>query len=95
VAVAKDDMIRKKNREPIHGQEYRKIMISSLKMVDLALSGFENPEEMIGFIGPDVIAYGYDQNEFLKPDGIEIIKVSKKIDDSKFKTKKILGDLGL
>ncbi|MFH1685623.1 MAG: adenylyltransferase/cytidyltransferase family protein [Candidatus Micrarchaeota archaeon] len=95
VAVAKDEMIRKKNREPIHEQDYRKIMVGSLKMVDLALSGFENPQDMIEFIRPDVIAYGYDQKEFLKPNGIEIIKVSKKIDDRKFKTRKILEDLGL
>ena len=32
VAVAKDEHIRKKNREPIHAQEYRQRMVGSLKV---------------------------------------------------------------
>jgi len=95
VAVARDEMIKKKNREPVHDQDYRKIMVGSLKAVDIALSGFEDAHKMIEFVGPDVIVYGYDQKEFLKPEGVEIVKLSRKIDDKKFKTGKILEDLGL
>ena len=51
------------------------------------------------FIGctskPDIIVYGYDQKEFLNPKGVEIVKLSKKIDDSKFKTGRIIDELGL
>jgi cytidyltransferase-like protein len=95
VAVAKDEMIKKKNREPIHSQDYRKIMVGSLRAVDLAISGFNDPDKMIEFVKPDMIVYGYDQKEFLKPEGIEIVKLSKKIDDKKFKTGKIIDELGL
>lgn len=95
VVIATDNHIRKKGREPIHQQEYRKIMVESLKPVDVALCGFEKPEESIAKVEPDVIVYGYDQQEFIKPKGIEIVKLSKKIDDTKFKTGKILGDLGV
>ncbi len=95
VAVARDDMIRKKKREPIHGQDYRKIMVSALRSVDLALSGFKDAKKMVEYVSPDVIAYGYDQKEFIKPDGVEIVRLDKKIDDGKFKTGKILDVLGL
>jgi cytidyltransferase-like protein len=95
VAVARDDMIRKKKREPIHGQDYRKIMVSAIRSVDLALSGFKDAKKMVEFVSPDIIAYGYDQKEFMKPDGINIVKLEKKIDDKKFKTGKILEVLGL
>lgn len=95
VAVARDEMIKKKNREPVHDQEYRQIMVGAIKPVDIAISGFEDPHEMIEFIRPDVIVYGYDQKEFLKPEGVEIVKLSRKIDDKKFKTGKILESLGL
>ena len=95
VAIAKDDAIRKKGREPVHIQEYRKIMVESLKPVDAALAGFENPKAMVDYVKPDVIVYGYDQKEFLAPAGIEIVKLDKSIDDKKFKTGKILSELGL
>ncbi len=95
VAVARDDMIRKKKREPIHGQDYRKIMVSAIRSVDLALSGFKDAKMMLKYVSPDVIAYGYDQKEFMKPEGVEVIRIEKKIDDGKFKTGKILDVLGL
>jgi cytidyltransferase-like protein len=95
VAIARDDHIRKKGREPVHGLEYRKMMVEALKPVDLAIGGFDNPERMVELVGPDVIVYGYDQKETFKPKGVEIVKLAGKIDDSKFKTGKILEDLGL
>jgi len=50
---------------------------------------------MIELVKPDVIVYGYDQKETIKPEGVEIVKLSKAIDDSKFKTGKILDELGI
>lgn len=95
VAVAKDEHIRKKKREPVHPQEYRRMLVESLKAVDVALCGFDDPKKMLEFVGPDVIVYGYDQNETFRPEGVEIVKLDKKIDDSKFKTAKILSELGI
>jgi len=95
VAVAKDEHIRKKGREPLHPLEYRQMMVETLKPVDAALAGFENPEKMLKLVDPDVIVYGYDQKEFLKPKGVRIVKLTKRIDDSRFKTAKILEELGL
>ncbi len=95
VAMAKDDHIRKKGREPVHPMEYRKMMVEALKPVDIAISGFDDPKKMVKAVQPDVIVYGYDQKEFLKPSGVEIVKLEKRVDDSRFKSGKILQDLGL
>jgi cytidyltransferase-like protein len=95
VAVARDDMIRKKKREPIHSQDYRRIMVGAIRSVDLALAGFKDAKKMVKFVSPDVIAYGYDQKEFVKPEGVEIVKLEMRIDDKKFKTGRILEVLGL
>lgn len=94
VAVAKDSHIRKKGREPVHPLEYRQMMVEALKPVDSALAGFGSPKKMLELVQPDVIVYGYDQKEFLKPEGVEIIRLSKRIDDTRFKTAKILEELG-
>jgi hypothetical protein len=39
--------------------------------------------------------YGYDQKEFMKPEGVEVVKLGKKVDDTVFKTGKILDRLGI
>ncbi|MBD3210569.1 adenylyltransferase/cytidyltransferase family protein [Candidatus Micrarchaeota archaeon] len=95
VAVARDEHIKSKGREPVHPQEYRKIMVEALKPVDLAISGYEDPEKMLEFVNPDAIVYGYDQKPFLKPENAEIVMLDKKIDDTVFKTGKILDRLGI
>lgn len=95
VAVARDDHIRRKGREPVHGVEYRKIMVEALKPVDLAIEGFDDPKRMLALVSPDAIVYGYDQRDAFRPKGVEIVKLSRKIDDSKFKTGRILEELGL
>jgi cytidyltransferase-like protein len=94
VAIAKDEHIRKKKREPVHSQEYRRIMVESLKQVDVSVSGFEHPKKMLEYVKPDVIVYGYDQQEFVKPKDVEVVKLSKEIDESRFKTRRILDELG-
>ncbi|MCI0504194.1 adenylyltransferase/cytidyltransferase family protein [Candidatus Micrarchaeota archaeon] len=95
VAIARNEHIRKKGREPIHDVEYRKIMVECLKPVDLAVEGFDKPERMLELVKPDVIVYGYDQKEAPAPKGVAVVKLEKKVDDGKFKTSRILEDLGL
>jgi len=95
VAIARNDHIRKKGREPVHDASYRKIMVECLKPVDLAIEGFENPEAMLELVRPDVIVYGYDQKDSFRPKGVEIVRLERGIDDSRFKTGRILEDLGL
>jgi len=94
VAVARDHHIKKKGREPVHPLEYRQIMVETLKPVDVALAGLENPKKMLELVQPDVIVYGYDQKEFLTPTGVEVVRLGKKVDDSRFKTTRILEELG-
>jgi cytidyltransferase-like protein len=95
VAIARNEHIRKKGREPVHDVEYRKIMVECLKPVDMAIEGFEDQKRMLGLVKPDVIVYGYDQKDSVRPEGVEIVKLERRIDDSKFKTGKILEQLGL
>ena len=95
VAIAKDEHIRRKGREPVHHIEYRKILVECLKPVDLAIEGFDDPKKMIGLVKPDVIVYGYDQKDSFRPKGVKIVKLERRIDDTKFKTGKILEGLGL
>ncbi len=95
VAIARDEHIRRKGREPVHPIEYRKMMVEALKPVDIAVSGFDDPARMVASVAPDVIVYGYDQKEFIRPEGVRIVKLEKRIDASRFKSGKILSDLGL
>ncbi len=96
VAVARDEQVKKrKNREPVHSQEYRRMMVGALKPVDIAVVGFENPEKMIEVVNPQTIVYGYDQPDFLKPEGVEIIKLKEHVEEDKFKTNKIIKELGI
>lgn len=95
VAVAQDRHISKKKRKLIHSQEYRVAMVDFLKLVDAALLGFDDPEEMLRVVGPDVIVYGYDQEKFLRPKGVKIVKLEKCVEENKFKTNRILTELGL
>jgi len=96
VAVARDEQVRKsKSRDPVHSDEYRRRMVEFLKPVDAALVGFENPEKMLELVKPDVIVYGYDQPVFLEPEGVEIIKLKKHVEEEKFKTNKIIKELGI
>jgi len=96
VAVARDEQVKKrKEREPIHSQEYRRMMVGALKPVDIALLGFENPEKMLELVKPSVIVYGYDQPDFLRPPGVKIIKLQEHVEEGKFKTNKIIKELGI
>jgi cytidyltransferase-like protein len=95
VVLAKDEHIKNKNRNVIHSQEYRTKMVEFLKPVDIAIIGIDERKEMIKLVEPDVIVYGYDQREFLKPEGVEIVKLKEHVEEEKFKTSKIIKELGL
>jgi len=98
VIIATDDTVKKmKNREPLHKQEWRKDVITSLKYVDAAIIGEEKEFRVpLIKINPDVIFLGYDQKI---PPGIskkelqnrEVIKLNFKIEG--VKTSKILEKL--
>ncbi len=70
VVVATDHTIRKnKKREPLLTQEDRLEMISSLRVVDAAVIGKEDPKDffdVVELIDPDIIALGYDQEHLEK-----------------------------
>lgn len=95
VVVASDEHIVKKGRKPVHSQEYRAAMVGFLKPVDAVVLGGNDMKETVGKVRPDVIIYGYDQDVFLKPEGVEIIKLKEHIEPKKFKSSRIIRDLGL
>lgn len=63
VVVATDKTTQKlKNKNPLHDQEQRKILVQSLEMVDLCVIGNEGDMfKTVDMIKPDIIALGYDQ----------------------------------
>jgi len=63
ISIAKDETVKNlKNRYPLNGEQIRLNLISSLRIVDLALLGSESDMfKMIEIVKPDVIALGYDQ----------------------------------
>ena len=63
VAIATDKTAQKmKKMQPLHNQELRCELVSSLSMVDEAIIGHEEDIfETVKEIKPDIIALGYDQ----------------------------------
>lgn len=63
VSVARDSTIRKrKNREPLIGEEDRVKLLSSLRQVDAAILGVEGDIYVtLEKVKPDIVALGYDQ----------------------------------
>lgn len=94
VVVAGDRHIIKKGRRPIHTQKYRAKIVGALKPVDKVVLGGDDPAKVLSKIKPDVIVYGYDQKPFLKPNGVRIVKLKKRVDEEQFKTNKIIRKLG-
>ncbi len=95
VVIASDRHIAKKGRKPIHSQEYRAKMVEALKPVDATVLGEDDPMKIVEMVKPDVIVYGYDQQEFIKPHGVKIVKLKEHIEPEKFKTNKIIKELEL
>ncbi len=63
VVVATDAMsLQMKKKIPLHNQEQRKILVNSLKMVDVCLIGNKkNIFTTVRLVKPKIIALGYDQ----------------------------------
>ena len=83
VAIATDKTAQKmKKRPPLHSQELRCELVSSLSMVDVAVIGHEEDIfETVKDVKPDVIVLGYDQihQEKFIFDGCKRINLDVKI----------------
>ena len=83
VAIATDKTAQKmKKRQPLHNQELRCELVSSLSMVDEAIIGHEEDIfETVKEVKPDIIALGYDQihQEKFISDGCKRISLDVKI----------------
>ena len=83
VAVATDKTAQKmKKRQPLHNQELRCELVSSLSIVDVAIVGNEDDIfETVKLVKPNVIALGYDQihQEKFISDGCKRINLDVKI----------------
>ena len=89
VVVARDETVRRrKGRDPILGEEARRYMVSRLKPVDEAVLGCSpfSFEKIIEEVKPDIVVFGYDQEdimrsfmEFVKKRGlrIEVVKLGR------------------
>ncbi len=68
VVIARDETIRRrKGREPILSEEARKYLVSMLKPVDEVVLGYTPPsfEKVIDEVKPDIVVFGYDQDELM------------------------------
>ena len=83
VAIATDKTAQKmKKMRPLHNQELRCELVSSLSMVDEAIVGHEEDIfETVKEVKPDIIALGYDQihQEKFISDGCKRISLDVKI----------------
>ena len=83
VAIATDKTAQKmKKMTPLHNQELRCELVSSLSMVDEAIVGHEKDIfETVKEVKPDIIALGYDQihQEKFISDGCKRISLDVKI----------------
>ncbi|VVC00994.1 FAD synthase [uncultured archaeon] len=95
--VATDERVQKvKNRKPLHTADYRRAMVSALKMVDLAIVGGEDMMKTFERVSPDVVAFGYDQEPMKLPPHVKSVHLSEvKEDESIAKTSAIIRKLGL
>jgi len=68
VIIARDSTVEQvKGRKPIMPEDQRRTLVESLKVVDLAVLGFENMDidEVVAKVQPDFIALGYDQEKMI------------------------------
>ncbi|MCL2172833.1 MAG: FAD synthase [Nitrososphaerota archaeon] len=66
VIIARDNTVEQiKGQKPIMPERQRRVLVESLKVVDLAVLGFENMaiNEVVTKIQPDIIALGHDQDK--------------------------------
>lgn len=78
VVVARDSTVRKvRNRGPVFNEEARRILVESLKPVYKAILGSEpfSFEEIVRKVNPDVVAFGYDQERWMR----DFLKTKKRM----------------
>ena len=63
MAIATDRIVAKmKKPKPLHGQEQRRLLVESLRLVDAAVVGDDSDIfRTVDLIRPQIIALGYDQ----------------------------------
>ena len=82
VVATNKTAIKMKKRTPLHNQDQRKNLVSSLSMVDLCLVGHEEDIfKTVDLVRPEIIALGYDQihQEKFIVDGCRKIKLNVKV----------------
>ncbi|MGD6932677.1 MAG: adenylyltransferase/cytidyltransferase family protein [Candidatus Bathyarchaeia archaeon] len=101
VVIARDSTVEKtKGRKPIMPEDQRRALVESLKVVDIAVLGFENLDigEVVAKIKPDIIALGYDQQKmaedveaYLKKHNlpVQIVRIDKFGEDALDSSSKI------
>ncbi len=96
VFVARDAHIKAKGRVPLHTQEERAELLSSLCVVDVVVLGKEDKSKCISLVKPDVVVFGYDQKPFsISVEGvgnIEIVKLNKAFEPSRLKSTKLIDN---
>lgn len=66
VIIARDNTVERiKHQKPIMSENQRRALVESLKVVDIAVLGFENMDidEVVTKIQPNFIALGHDQEK--------------------------------
>lgn len=100
VSVARDSTFeRNKKRKPEHGEALRRLLVSAIRVVDLAVLGSETDIlETVEILKPDVIALGYDQfhdeekiSQEVKRRGLNVKVVRLKSSNPDIKTSLILN----
>jgi len=89
VIIARDSTVKnRKGEKPIMPENQRCALVASLKVVDEAILGYEKFDiaRVVEKIGPDVVAFGYDQQgmentvrDYVKQRGlrIKVVRVGK------------------
>ena len=97
VVVTTDERVEKiKGKRPLHEADYRRGMVSALKPVDLAVVGAKELMDTFRRVGPDVVAFGYDQKPFPLPAPCKSVHLKEVVaDPSMAKTSRIIRELGL
>jgi cytidyltransferase-like protein len=96
VSVGRDDHIRRKGREPLHGLDERVEILNNLRMVDLAIPGTERIKSEKDYLGilrivnPDIVAFGYDQKVIPGIDSAKVRIISQSYKPHLLKTSKII-----
>lgn len=63
VVIARDETVSKWKRQPINHEEDRRIIVESLKPVDISILGHKSDHlKTIEMVNPDIVAIGADQH---------------------------------